>query len=83
MAKKESVSLGGLLHPGNRPEDLEGADNQDIVAAVILTGLTQAHPAEAPGPRDCKCPHCPLGVEVTVVLAPVDFRPRGSVVRSL
>jgi hypothetical protein len=31
----ESVSLDGLWQPGNRAEDLEGRENQAIVAAVI------------------------------------------------
>jgi hypothetical protein len=80
---EESISLDGLLQPGNCPEDLEGTENQAIGATVIPTGLAQADPAEAPGPRDCKCLHGKPGVEVAVALAPVDFRPRSPVVRAL
>jgi hypothetical protein len=67
--------LDGLLQPGNRPEDLEGAENQVIPAAVIWAGLAQVDPAEAPGTRHRKRLHSSLVVEVAVVFAPVDFRP--------
>jgi hypothetical protein len=49
---------------------------------VIRAGLAQADSAETPGPRDRKCLHSQKVVEVAVVLAPVDFRSRGAVVRA-
>jgi hypothetical protein len=80
---EESVSLHRLLQPGNRAEDLEGTEKQIIVAGVVRTGLAQTDSAAAPESRDCKRLHGPLAVEVAVVLAPVNFRPRGAVVRAL
>jgi hypothetical protein len=75
--------LDGLLQPGNRAEDLECAENQIIIALVIQVDLAQGDPPETPEPRDCKCLHGWLVVEVTVVLAPVNFRPRSLVFRAL
>jgi hypothetical protein len=46
---EESVSVDGLLQPSNSAEDLEGAENQVIVAAVIRAGLAQANPPETFG----------------------------------
>jgi hypothetical protein len=71
---EESGSLAGLLQPGNRPEDFEGAENQKIFAFVIRAGHAQADPAGAPAPSDRKRLHYPLAVEVTAVLAPINFR---------
>jgi hypothetical protein len=77
---KKAFRLGGLLQLGYHPEEFEGAENQLIVAVVILADLAQADLLEILGPRDRKCFHCVLAVEVAVVLAPVDFRPRNPVV---
>jgi hypothetical protein len=38
----------GLLQPGSRLKDLQGAENQEIAADVIRTGRTQANPAKLP-----------------------------------
>jgi hypothetical protein len=47
----------GLLQTGNRLEELEGSENQPIVAPVIRDGLAQANIVETPGLRDCECLH--------------------------
>jgi hypothetical protein len=80
---EESVSLSRSLPPGNCPEDFEGAENHVIVAPVIRASLAQANPAETSGPRDHKRFRNRLAVEIAVVLAPDDFRPRGVVARAL
>jgi hypothetical protein len=50
---------------------------------VILADLAQADHAEAPRPLYRKRLHDQVAVEVAVVLIPVDFRPRGPVIRAL
>jgi hypothetical protein len=72
---KKAFRLDSLQQPGNRPEEFEGTENQAIVAAMIRADLAQADHPEASGPRDRKRLHNPVGVEVAVVLAPVDFCP--------
>jgi hypothetical protein len=69
---KKSSHLDGLLQPGSGPEELEGGENQAIVAAVIEASLAQADPPKAPALRDCKRLHRPLVVEVVIVLASAD-----------
>jgi hypothetical protein len=63
----ETVHFGGLLQPGSHPEELEGAENQFIVASVIRTGLRQADPHETPEPRNRKRLHSINVVKVAVV----------------
>jgi hypothetical protein len=75
--------LGGLLQPGNYPEDLESADDQVILTAVIRASLRQADPVEAHELRDRKYLHHPHFFDVAVVLAPVNFHPRSPAIRAL
>jgi hypothetical protein len=82
MAKK-AVRVDGLLQPSHHPEELEGVENQVIVAPAIRASLAQADPPETLGPRDHKRCHSLVVVEVAVVLAPVNFRPRSPIVRAL
>jgi hypothetical protein len=75
--------LDGLLQPGKHIEDFDRTENQAIFVEVIQAGLAQADSVEAPEPRDRQRRHGKGVVEFVVVLAPVDFRSRGPVVRAL
>jgi hypothetical protein len=77
---KTLFGLGSLLQPDHWPEGSEGADKQAI--AVIRAGLAQADPPETLGPRSHKGLASHIVVHVASVLAPVDFRPRSTVIRA-
>jgi hypothetical protein len=50
--EERNASLGGLLQPSNRPEEVKCPESQVIVALVIQAALAQADLPETPGPRD-------------------------------
>jgi len=68
----EVLSLESLVHPGSRSKELEGDGNQDISAAVTSGRLAQAGPPKAPRPRDLRPLQGTAGVEIVIVLVPVD-----------
>jgi hypothetical protein len=72
MANK-ALGKDSLLQRGNRIEDLQSTESQVMAVAVIQTSLVQVNPPEAPEPRECKHVHRPPTLEVSAVLATVDF----------
>jgi hypothetical protein len=82
MAKK-AAHLDSLLQLGNRLEELERGESQEIVVKVIRADPAPVDPPETPGPRNRKCLHSPHDVGIAVVLPLGDFRARSFVVRAL
>jgi hypothetical protein len=78
---EETVSFRWLTASLNRIEEPKGAENREIVAGVIRTGLLKVDLAETPGGRALSVFTTPFTLEVVKVVL-IGFRPRNAVVRA-